>query len=457
MSLASELWSILTPPQRRQVLMAQAASLAMALSTVAGIAAIAPFFAVLGDPGLIDRNAALHWLYIECGQPGKRAFIAILGSAFIAVVVLGNLINASGSLIMTRLATRIGNELQTALFSDYLSRPYSFHASTNSATLVKNTVYESIRVTHGVLWNTLILVASLVTAASIVCASTLVNPAVTALAIAGLATGYGLIYLAVRNRVLHAGRALSRLTGEQVQTVVEGFGAIKELILLQTAGFFRSRLEQLSKATAAAAAHNELVSQSPRPLVECVAAGGLVGVALVLAGRDEGVGPWLGQLTFLAFAVFRLLAGSSLRLSVGRFTGAAEVDLAAAAITREVTRLRELSPASGVAQVLELAAEDEGGTVLSGEAGGPRAETWVRFHLLVEGDTVKDARVQAFGCPHTLDVAGWLCQELKGRAREALPPGAPADWAASRSVPVEKLGRLLVIEDALRACLLQWP
>ena len=307
MSLASELWSILTPPQRRQVLMAQAASLAMALSTVAGIAAIAPFFAVLGDSGLIDRNAALHWLYIECGQPGKRAFIAILGSAFIAVVVLGNLINALGSLIMTRLATRIGNELQTTLFSDYLSRPYSFHASTNSATLVKNTVYESIRVTHGVLWNTLILVASLVTAASIVCAIMLVNPAITALAIAGLATGYGLIYLAVRNRVLHAGRALSRLTGEQVQTVVEGFGAIKELILLQTAGFFRSRLEQLSKATAAAAAHNELVSQRPRPFMECVAAAGLVGVALVLAGRDEGVGPWLGQLTFLAFAVFRLL------------------------------------------------------------------------------------------------------------------------------------------------------
>jgi cysteine desulfurase len=152
-----------------------------------------------------------------------------------------------------------------------------------------------------------------------------------------------------------------------------------------------------------------------------------------------------------------LLAASSLRLSVGRFTQAAEVDLAAAAVTREVTRLRELSPASGVAQVLELSAEDEAGAVLSGEAGGPRDETWVRFHLLVEGDIVKDARVQAFGCPHTLDVAGWLCQEVKGRTREALPPGKVADWAASRSVPVEKLGRLLVIEDALRACLLQWP
>ncbi len=151
------------------------------------------------------------------------------------------------------------------------------------------------------------------------------------------------------------------------------------------------------------------------------------------------------------------LAASSLRFSIGRFTKDPEVDFAAAAVTREVMRLRALSPATGVAEALELAAGDENGTVVSGEAGGPRDETWVRFHLLIAGDTVKDARFQAFGCPHTLDVAGWLCQELRGRTRGALPPGAPGDWAASRSVPVEKLGRLLVIEDALRACLLQWP
>jgi hypothetical protein len=40
--------------------------------------------------------------------------------------------------------------------------------------------------------------------------------------------------------------------------------------------------------------------------------------------------------------------------------------------------------------------------------------------------------------------------------RAALIPGAPAAWAAARGVPVEKLGRLLVVEDALRACLAHW-
>jgi cysteine desulfurase len=147
-----------------------------------------------------------------------------------------------------------------------------------------------------------------------------------------------------------------------------------------------------------------------------------------------------------------LLAGSSLRFGLGRFTEPAEVELAAVVVAREIGRLRALSPAAEAA-----AGAHEGSATVSGEAGGPGKETWVRFHLRTEGDTVKEARVQAFGCPHTLDVAGWLCQELRGRGRGALLPGGPREWALARSVPVEKLGRLLVIEDALRECLLHWP
>jgi hypothetical protein len=55
-----------------------------------------------------------------------------------------------------------------------------------------------------------------------------------------------------------------------------------------------------------------------------------------------------------------------------------------------------------------------------------------------------------------MDTVAWLCGELRGRSRGALIPGSPASWAEKRSVPVEKLGRLLVVEDALRACLSHW-
>jgi cysteine desulfurase len=139
------------------------------------------------------------------------------------------------------------------------------------------------------------------------------------------------------------------------------------------------------------------------------------------------------------------LAQASLRFGVGRFTTVEDVDFAIEAVRREVTRLRELSPAS---EELEPDSNDE----LTGEAGGPGLDTWVRFHLTLHAGTVKAARFKAYGCPHTLAVVEWLAGQLPGRTRAEGAPGDPTRWAEDLSVPVEKLGRLLIIEDALLAC-----
>jgi cysteine desulfurase len=147
------------------------------------------------------------------------------------------------------------------------------------------------------------------------------------------------------------------------------------------------------------------------------------------------------------------LAQSSLRLTVGRYTKVADVDFAIEAVKREVTRLRALSPASE--DVGDNASTDS--VTLTGEAGGPSQETWVRFHLTAGSGIVKAARFKAYGCPHTLAVVDWLTRRLPGRTRDDGPPGTPALWAEELSVPVERLGRLLVVEDALLACFARWP
>jgi ATP-binding cassette, subfamily B, bacterial PglK len=307
MSPLAEFWGILSAPQKRRVLAAQVISFAMAVSTVIGIAAIAPFFAVLGDPQLIDRIEPLHWLYAHARFTSQRDFVMLLGFGFVGVVLAANLINVLGSLAMNRLALRIGTELQTSLFAEYLSRPYRFHAGTNSTTLFNNVVHEPPRVTYGILQHAFILVTNLVTAAFIMVSILLVKPVIAVVMVGALAGGYALIYLSVRDRLLRCGQAQSRFATEQAQVVHESLGAIKEIILLQVQDFFRDRFERASGSLARAAAHSQFVAQTPRHIMECVAAAALVGLALVLGGGEAGVGPWLGQLTFLAFAAYRLL------------------------------------------------------------------------------------------------------------------------------------------------------
>ncbi len=306
MSLLLDIWSVLTPRQRRWVLAAQALSIVMAFSTLAGIASIGPFFSVLGNPELIDRSGWLHQLYLA-GFHSRRSFTVALGLAFMALVLLANLINICGFFLMTRLALWIGTDLQSVLFAEYLHRPLLFHASTHSAVLFRNVIHETNRVTHHLLQNTFALITNIITAAFIIVSVALLNPAVAAAMVVVLGGGYLLIYLLVRNLLLRGGQIEAQFFTEQTRIVNESLGAIKEILLLRAQDLFRRSLEQSTAAMARVGARTHLIGQSPRYLMECVAVCALVAVALLAAPRDAAIGTWLGQLTFVGFAAYRLL------------------------------------------------------------------------------------------------------------------------------------------------------
>jgi cysteine desulfurase len=138
-------------------------------------------------------------------------------------------------------------------------------------------------------------------------------------------------------------------------------------------------------------------------------------------------------------------AQSSLRFSLGAQSTAAEIDAAIAAVRRVHGALREASPASGPAHA------GVPGEWWVGEAGALRLGTWVRFALRVEGGTVREVRVQHYGCPHTTAACSLLREALLGRPIAQLDPGTPEQWRKAVDAPVEKLGRMLIIEDAISA------
>ena len=306
MSLLSRLWSILTPPQRRYMLAAQSVSVVMAFSTVLGIAAIGPFFAVLGDPDVTHRPGPLHELYASLGFANRSSFSVALGAAFVALVVLANVLNLTGTLVLSRLALRIGDDFQSTLFREYLGRPYLFHARTHSASLFNNIVCESARVSNGLIWNLLNLVTATVTATFIVISMILLNPWLALGMMGALAGGYALIYLLIRNRLLHWGRNQTRFVTQQARIVNETLGAFKEIAVHRAQGRFAEAFERCSRAVSRTTARIQLAGQSPRNIMECVAVIGLVLLALIFAGGD-GLGPRLGRLTFLGFATYRLM------------------------------------------------------------------------------------------------------------------------------------------------------
>ncbi len=68
-----------------------------------------------------------------------------------------------------------------------------------------------------------------------------------------------------------------------------------------------------------------------------------------------------------------------------------------------------------------------------------------------------ETRFRAFGCPHLLAAASWAAEAARGLDRGQL---AGWDWqeaARVLEVPAAKFGRLLTLQDAIRAVVRNWP
>ncbi len=92
----------------------------------------------------------------------------------------------------------------------------------------------------------------------------------------------------------------------------------------------------------------------------------------------------------------------------------------------------------------------EPGRIAAAEAIALDRGAWVRFEARVDAGRIVACRFRAWGCPHTLAAsalaAGWL---------EGWPDGDSTRCEAARlarelDAPAEKMGRLLVVEDAAR-------
>ena len=74
----------------------------------------------------------------------------------------------------------------------------------------------------------------------------------------------------------------------------------------------------------------------------------------------------------------------------------------------------------------------------------------LRLYAAGEAGRIRALRFQAWGCPHVIAAAEAFCASYEGRPVGELLEFSVADLMQSLSVPLDKTGRILVLEDAVR-------
>jgi NifU-like protein involved in Fe-S cluster formation len=99
---------------------------------------------------------------------------------------------------------------------------------------------------------------------------------------------------------------------------------------------------------------------------------------------------------------------------------------------------------------------DAGEGVIKGVAGSVAQGTMFALNARVAGDRIEAVRFEAYGCPHCIAAGSWLTERLVGLSQAELGQWR---WRAADEAlrfPAEKRGRLLILEDAVRALSEAW-
>ena len=299
--------ALLTPREKRQGILVFLMMVALAFFETAGVASIMPFLAVLGNPELVETNAALAWAYERGGFESTDRFLFALGvGAFILVVVSAGF-RIAKTYVVNRYVENRDFSISTRLLQAYLRQPYAFFLDRNSADMSKRVLSEARQAVTLAIRPAMELVSYGLVAFVLVALLVVVDPVVAvvvALVVGGI---YGIVYLSIRKLLRRIGTLRVEMNRARYQAAGEAFGGIKDLKVLGREDAYLNRFRVPAASFARYQYLKETLAAVPKYFIEAVAFGGILGLALFLMASREDLGAVLPLLGVYAFAGYRLL------------------------------------------------------------------------------------------------------------------------------------------------------
>ena len=307
MEILRTFFDLLTSREKRNLGLLFVAVVIMAGLEVVSVASIMPFLSVAADPASVQENVYLSWVYEALGFTDTNSFLIALGFAALSAMVVSNAFIILTTWALYRYAWGRNHALSYRLLKSYLHRPYEYFLTRNSSELGKNILEEVKEVVNEMLIQTLRGGAKGIVALFIIGFLVFVDPTVALFVAAVLGVAYVAIYFAIKNRIDVYGQKRVKTNSDRYQVVSEAFGGIKEVKLLGKEKAFLDQYKTPSKWYSRFQARYRIVRLAPRYLLEAVAFGGIILIAVYLIAVQENVQQVVPVLGLYAFAGYRLM------------------------------------------------------------------------------------------------------------------------------------------------------
>lgn len=303
-----QLFSLLSAQQVKQFYILQVLVVVMAFTELLGIASIAPFMALVGDISILEKSNVFAELYQMSGLTDPMDFVFYTGLLVLVALTISTLVSMYTIWKLSLYGASVGIEIADRLYAYYMTEDWQFHASGSSAQLTKQISTEAMRITTGIIQPLMQMNSKVVLAILISVSILIYNPIIAIVGLIIFALAYFLLYKLVRKKLISNGQKLSQVSTDRFRLMNEGFGGIKDVLLLDRSHDFVKRFEESGTTYARALGLNAGIGQVPRYFMELIAFGTMIGLVLLLIKLHEGnLGAVLPILAVYALAAFKLL------------------------------------------------------------------------------------------------------------------------------------------------------
>ncbi len=310
MKTLNKILFLLTPEERKRAILLLTMILIMALLDTIGVASIMPFIAVLTNPGIVEKNLFLQFLYEKSkifGISNVDEFIIFLGILVFFVLIISLSFKSLTIYAQLRFAQMREHSIGKRLLECYLSQPYSWSLSRNSADFSKTILSEVNLIIQQAITPMITLLANGAVAIAILILLIIVDPYIALLIICTLGLAYWIIYKLIRKYLKNIGEERLKVNQLRFTSVNEVFGAGKEVKLGGLESTYIDKFGKTSKIFAKHQASMKVLAQLPRYGIEAIGFGGMILFTLYYLLQSNSFSNALPLIALYAFGGYRIL------------------------------------------------------------------------------------------------------------------------------------------------------
>jgi HlyD family secretion protein len=286
--ILKELFGYLNSSQRKSLYKLQVLVVLMALMQLVSVASILPFMTIVSDIEQLQKGGYIAEVYKLSGANSESQFIFWLGIGVLFSLLMATILSIITTWKLSLFANRLGVELADNLYAHYLNKDWLFHSSNSSASFTKKIASETVRLTHGILLPAVHCNSNIILVLFLSIGIFIFNPIVAIIGIAIFSISYILIFKAISLILLRNGRSVSEMYEVRFRLMNEGFGGIKDILLLDKKRNFIEQFKQAGVLFATSQGINAALAHAPRYFMELVAFGSMISLVLFFFIMQNG-------------------------------------------------------------------------------------------------------------------------------------------------------------------------